>query len=96
MTSPSTSAHETRGQAFRRAMSSEWPPEQVERFLAGVERCKRELSSIPFYASRAAKDPDYWMLLCASEPLKWMEWDPSSPDVAPPTTSAIPVSTTSG
>lgn len=89
MTSPATSKRETQGQAFLRAISQEWPPEQVERFLAGVERCKQRLSSIPSYAAKAARDPEYWLLYCASAPLLYTAPGPCS-DVPPPTVAAIP------
>ena len=34
--------------------------EELERQARGAERLKEAYSSIPFYARRAAKDPDYW------------------------------------
>jgi len=33
---------------------------ECERRARGVERLKEVYSSIPFYAQRAAKDPEYW------------------------------------
>ena len=33
----------------------------------GAERLREAFSSIPFYAARAAKNPDYWSSLYASQ-----------------------------
>ena len=71
----------TPGEAWLKAISQEWSPAQVERFLAGVQRCKQELSSIPFDASRAAKDPEYWLLLCASQPLRYADHGPFAAEI---------------
>lgn len=34
--------------------------QELERQARGAERLKEAYSSIPFYARRAARDPDYW------------------------------------
>lgn len=36
------------------------PPEEIERRAQGARRLKERLSSIPWYAAKAAKDPDFW------------------------------------
>jgi hypothetical protein len=84
MTSPVDFTAMTQGGAFLRAISKEWPADQVERFLAGVKRCERELSCIPSYAAKAARDPEYWLLYCASRPLLYTEPGSSTPDLPPP------------
>ena len=42
------------------------PHEELERRALGAERLRETFSSIPFYAQRAAEDPDYWNLLYTS------------------------------
>lgn len=37
--------------------------QECERHARGAERLKEAFSSTPFYAQRAAEDPDYWNLL---------------------------------
>lgn len=39
------------------------PIQECERRAEGAERLKEAFCSIPFYAQRAAKDPDYWSKL---------------------------------
>ncbi|NIF85376.1 hypothetical protein F3J24_17850 [Comamonas sp. Tr-654] len=39
---------------------------ECERQAQGSERLKEAFSSTPFYAQRAAKDPDYWSKLYGS------------------------------
>lgn len=34
--------------------------DELERQARGAERLKEVYSSVPWYAQRAAKDPDYW------------------------------------
>ncbi len=53
---------------FRKLILST-PPVSLEeraRRERGAERLKEAFSSIPFYARRAEKDPDYWNKLYAS------------------------------
>lgn len=40
---------------------------ELERGARGAERSREAFSSIPFYAARAAKNPDYWSSLYASQ-----------------------------
>jgi hypothetical protein len=39
---------------------------EVERRARGAERLREAFSSVPFYAQRAEKDPDYWHSLYVS------------------------------
>lgn len=42
------------------------PLHEIERQAEGTERLREELSSLPFHARKAAKDPDYWNTLYGS------------------------------
>jgi hypothetical protein len=49
-----------------RCLAAGLPLKEVERRALGAERLREALSSTPFYANRAAKDPDYWHTLYES------------------------------
>lgn len=65
------------GGEYLRETLSELPNPKTERFLLGAARCALAYSSRPFYTSRAAKDPDYWLKFYASQPLSYVEQEPS-------------------
>lgn len=46
------------------------PIQECERRAQGAQRLKEAFSSTPFYAQRAAKDPDYWNELYGSS-INW-------------------------
>ncbi|NDW45570.1 hypothetical protein [Ruegeria sp. PrR005] len=45
-----------------------YPLAELERRALGAQRLKEAYSCVPFYAQRAAKDPDYWNEFYASRP----------------------------
>lgn len=78
----------THAEAFLWAIAVEWEPDQIRRYMAGVNRCKEAMSSRPWYAARAASNPAYWITLCSSEAGKWAEQHPT--DRPPPLLRGIP------
>ena len=46
--------------------SGHLPPEELDRRALGAIRLSEAFSSVPFYAQRVAKDPDYWNEFYAS------------------------------
>jgi hypothetical protein len=43
------------------------PPQEIERRASGAQRLKEAFSSIPWHARKAARDPEYWNTLYASQ-----------------------------
>ena len=54
------------GGAFQRTILSDWPEPRRTEYLKAAARCALAYSSSPWHASRAAKDPDYWVTFYSS------------------------------